>query len=113
MRRKKEKVVYEEDDGRTVADMNVEGMPWYRKDPQNTSGQIESMSSPEGKAALSGALLAVLKQFTNHRTGRTQPQHTFRNHTGDLQMKNCIPEGVFTRIIAQQFSGVKFRGRIF
>lgn len=59
MRRKKEKVVYEEDDGRTVADMNVEGMPWYRKDPQNTSGQIESMSSPEGKAALSGALLAV------------------------------------------------------
>ncbi len=23
---------YEDDDGRTIADMNVEGMPWYRAD---------------------------------------------------------------------------------
>ena len=30
--RKKEKRVYDDDDGRVIAPMNVEGMPWYRKE---------------------------------------------------------------------------------
>ena len=27
---------YDDDDGRTIVDMNVEGMPWYR--PENPDG---------------------------------------------------------------------------
>ena len=34
---KKNKKKYEDDDGRTIADMNVEGMPWYNPNvPKNT-----------------------------------------------------------------------------
>ena len=37
--RKKEKRVYDDDDGRVIAPMNVDGMPWYRRDvPGETKG---------------------------------------------------------------------------
>jgi hypothetical protein len=54
---------YEEDDGSTIANMNVDGMPWYR--PKSESGTDESgrvkvsMRSPEGRAAMRGMLLAI------------------------------------------------------
>ena len=37
--RKKEKRVYDDDDGRVIAPMNVEGMPWYRKEPAKRPGK--------------------------------------------------------------------------
>ena len=36
---------YEDDDGRTIADMNVEGMPWYQ-------ANVKKQSRAEAKAAL-------------------------------------------------------------
>lgn len=41
MKKKKEKVIYV-DDGRTIANMNIEGMPWYN--PAKNVGNL-----PEGK----------------------------------------------------------------
>jgi len=43
MKKKKEKVIYV-DDGRTIANMNVEGMPWYNPS-KNT--EVPSNSAPE------------------------------------------------------------------
>lgn len=40
----REKKQYEDDDGRTIADMNVEGMPWYdadRKRKQRAEARAE------------------------------------------------------------------------
>ena len=51
-----------EDDGKTIANMNVEGMPWYRP-PQSTdpeNGERIELSSEEGRAAMWGALKAAL-----------------------------------------------------
>ena len=39
--RKKEKRAYEDDDGRVIAPMNVEGMPWYRKEMPGESKNPE------------------------------------------------------------------------
>jgi len=42
MFRKKDKKTYPDDDGRVIAPMNVEGMPWYRKGkPLGDSGSKE------------------------------------------------------------------------
>ncbi|MBE6910055.1 MAG: hypothetical protein E7474_10870 [Ruminococcaceae bacterium] len=53
---------YDEDDGHTIADMNVEGMPWYDAHrrggaPRGTSG--ERMSFRERLTAYGGILSAV------------------------------------------------------
>ena len=37
----------EGDDGRTIASMNVEGMPWYRPDRGEPSGGGEAPAGPE------------------------------------------------------------------
>lgn len=50
-----------EDDGRTIADMNVDGMPWYepnRRDPESTE-KIE-LSREEQRWMIGGALKAAL-----------------------------------------------------
>lgn len=54
---------YDDDDGRTIADMNVEGMPWYVKrttpSPENTDEKIE-LSPRETSALMGGVLKAAL-----------------------------------------------------
>ena len=60
---KRKRVKYEEDDGETVVDMNVDGMPWYRPKEQKTDSEgrpLISLHSPEGRAAIRGSVLAGL-----------------------------------------------------
>ena len=57
-----------EDDGRTIVNMNVEGMPWYHKSgpdaAENGSGRHEPMTREEQRmytlAAIKAGLLIVL-----------------------------------------------------
>ena len=65
---KRKHVKYEEDDGGTIVNMNVDGMPWYRSG-KSESGEPQkdqygrpqiSLHSPEGRAALRGAAFAAL-----------------------------------------------------
>ena len=50
------------DDGHTIADMNVEGMPWYRKEPAQTpdTGSHEQMSKRQMRMYTMGAIRAGL-----------------------------------------------------
>ncbi len=58
----KDKRQEREDDGRTYANMNVEGMPWYRPEsPQQPRNEEKVQLSPsEARAAIWGALKAAL-----------------------------------------------------
>lgn len=58
----KDKRLEREDDGRTYANMNVEGMPWYRPEsPQQPRNEEKVQLSPsEARAAIWGALKAAL-----------------------------------------------------
>lgn len=62
-RRKKQRKLPEWDDGRTVAEMNVEGMPWY----QPTSGKkVKEEDKPtrrETRAMIRAGFLAYLPRF--------------------------------------------------
>ncbi len=53
-----------EDDGRTIASMNVEGMPWYAPGPLDEAPPRESapepMSAEDRRHYILGALLAAL-----------------------------------------------------
>ena len=57
---------YEDDDGRVVARMNVEGMPWYAERGENVpeqteqSGGPEPMTKEESRAFAWGAVKAAL-----------------------------------------------------
>ena len=50
-----------EDDDRTIADMNVDGMPWYleKKEKQPEPEKIE-LTREEGRAMMGGILKATL-----------------------------------------------------
>lgn len=50
-----------EDDGRTIADMNVDGMPWYleKKEKRPEPEKIE-LTKEEGRAMMGGILKATL-----------------------------------------------------
>ena len=62
---KKDPRLPEGDDGRTIVNMNVEGMPWYMPEPleEDKAGQMP-MSDEEARlytwAAIKSALLVVL-----------------------------------------------------
>ncbi len=59
-RKKKEKFI---DDGRTIANMNVEGMPWYIDEAQKKqaeSSEPVEMTKRETRAAIGGVLAATL-----------------------------------------------------
>ena len=56
MPKKKEKF---EDDGRVIANMNVEGMPWYMPKNKGTEGQSEELPKL-GKAETFHMILGVL-----------------------------------------------------
>ena len=60
--RKKEKRVYDDDDGRVIAPMNVEGMPWYRKEvPGEGDGKSEPQYTKEQtRYIILGTLKAAL-----------------------------------------------------
>ena len=67
MRKKKPREEYE-DDGRTIAPMNVDGMPWYipeeqrlkrTESAQNRHGSQDELSPKERRSMLAGVLGAV------------------------------------------------------
>lgn len=62
MRKNKEKKPKFEDDGRTIANMNVEGMPWYNPSKDiapNKSAQDFGDLTPQEKSAMMGGILAA------------------------------------------------------
>ena len=68
---KKDKKKYDDDDGRTIADMNVDGLPWYQ--PGKPDKKIADEDKPTRKefwamvrawfAAYAPRILAVLVGF--------------------------------------------------
>ncbi len=55
--------VYEDDDGRTIADMNVEGMPWYdraRRDRTEDGKPKPPMDRSQRRATIFAVVLAAL-----------------------------------------------------
>ncbi len=48
---RKKKKVYEDDDGRTIASMNVDGMPWYA----GSAGNRETRNGQDARGELKGA----------------------------------------------------------
>lgn len=65
---KKNKKKYDDDDGRTVANMNVDGMPWYQPNKEENDKKrkkIEELklSRKEKRAMIMGAYLAYLPMF--------------------------------------------------
>ena len=64
MKRKKKE--YADDDGRTVANMNVEGFKWYvsDKEKKNREGMRGlNLTKKESRAIMKGAFLAYLTAF--------------------------------------------------
>ena len=65
--KKRKKKVYDDDDGRVIAPMNVGEMPWNREDPVDTSraekkktGEEElSLTSAEKRAMMGGVFAAA------------------------------------------------------
>jgi len=61
---KKDKAKFE-DDGRTIANMNVEGMPWYKApsltktDDKAGSGEQPEELTSAGRRAMTGGILAA------------------------------------------------------
>lgn len=64
MRRQAKSHLPEDDDGRTIADMNVDGMPWYTRRTSPSEKGKTPLSKDELRAyrwaALKSALLIVL-----------------------------------------------------
>lgn len=49
----RKKKVYDDDDGRVISSMNVDGMPWYREDPTGRpDSQKREQKSPEDELQL-------------------------------------------------------------
>jgi len=53
---------FAEDDGHVIADMNVEGMPWYRKNAKETKTKQPplDLTPAETRAAIRGMLKAAM-----------------------------------------------------
>lgn len=69
MLKKKNKKTYDDDDGRVIAPMNVEGMPWYRKGKPLSGGDSGSKEPPLSRketlililnGALAGLTIALI-----------------------------------------------------
>ncbi len=50
---------YDDDDGRTIADMNVDGMPWYSKKRSEKKMPMVELSKEERLGLYSGIIKAV------------------------------------------------------
>ncbi len=59
---RKRRKIEEEDDGRSFADMNVEGMPWYRPEQSTDAkdGDKPQLTESEYKSFMWGAIKAGL-----------------------------------------------------
>lgn len=67
-KKKKNKKKYSDDDGRTIANMNVDGMPWYQPNKEEDDAKkkkIEELkiTRKEKRAMIWGAYLAYLPMF--------------------------------------------------
>ncbi len=51
---------YDDDDGRVIAPMNVEGMPWYAEKRSAPPGSPPQLSRRENRALLGGVVRAAL-----------------------------------------------------
>lgn len=63
MRKDKKKERFEElDDGRPIANMNVEGMPWYveEKPEYQSSGNVPPLDKRQTRQFIASALVAAL-----------------------------------------------------
>jgi len=60
----RKKKVYDDDDGRVIANMNVDGMPWYTGDDRRNKGGAESdtndLTKSETRAIIAGTVKAGL-----------------------------------------------------
>ena len=62
---KRESKAYAPDDGRVIASMNVEGMPWYApSSAASGAGSASVLSKQEARYAMWGALRAALTIFS-------------------------------------------------
>ncbi len=66
--KKKKKKEYSDDDGRTISNMNVEGMPWYSPNKEEDDEKKKKMDElkvtrKEKRAMIFGAYLAYLPMF--------------------------------------------------
>lgn len=58
MKKEDKKKVYDDDDGRTIADMNVEGMPWYNPYKGKNKGEQIQLTKKEEKLITRGVMLS-------------------------------------------------------
>jgi len=59
----KKKKIYDDDDGRVIANMNVDGMPWYMESAakkQGSDADLSDLSREETKELVKGAIKAGL-----------------------------------------------------
>jgi len=59
----KHKKTYDDDDGRVIANMNVDGMPWYLRDQKKTASSnsgMEDLTKEETRAIIWGTVKAGL-----------------------------------------------------
>ena len=49
---------YDDDDGRTIVNMNVDGMPWYR--PSDEKSDRPKLTKRETRSVIAGVLAAAL-----------------------------------------------------
>jgi hypothetical protein len=57
----KKRKPYEDDDGRTIANMNVDGMPWFAENPVSDTTGKESEHSELGRHGTIALIWGVLK----------------------------------------------------
>ena len=63
MFRRKKKELPPDDDGRTIANMNVEGMPWYRPDSGKKVREQDKPTRKERRSMIRAGYLAYLPMF--------------------------------------------------
>ena len=60
----RKKKVYDDDDGRVIANMNVDGMPWYtgadRRGKRMSQADADDLTKGETRAIVAGAMKAGL-----------------------------------------------------
>lgn len=60
----RKKKVYDDDDGRVIANMNVDGMPWYtgdvRRKKRSSESDMSDLTKSETRAIVAGAMKAGL-----------------------------------------------------
>ena len=60
----RKKKVYDDDDGRVIANMNVDGMPWYtgdvRRKKRSSESDMKKKKKSETRAIVAGAMKAGL-----------------------------------------------------